>query len=124
MNGRILVVDDEPLVAKVVASMLDIDGHDVSVANNGEDALRLCSAADYEVVVTDYHMPGMNGSELIGKIRALDGPEPVIILLTGSAVADDAPEELIVFDILAKPVKADILRATVKRAVERYRRYA
>jgi CheY-like chemotaxis protein len=65
-------------------TVLEELGYGVSAAQNGEDGLKLFESADFDLVVTDYRMPRMNGTELIRRIRKLD-PNARIILLSGFA---------------------------------------
>jgi CheY-like chemotaxis protein len=81
-NARILLVDDNRDGLVVRRSLLEELGFQVEIAGNGEEALKLFSAAGFDVVVTDYRMPSMNGVELIVRIRELD-PNARIILLSG-----------------------------------------
>jgi len=81
-NARILLVDDNRDGLVVRRSLLEELGFQVEIAGNGEEALKLFSAAGFDVVVTDYRMPSMDGKELIVRIRALD-PNARIILLSG-----------------------------------------
>src|ERR1035437_127898 len=78
----ILLIDDNRDGLLVRRSLLEEIGCCVQIAVNGEEALKLFEAAKFDVVVTDYRMPGMNGGELIQRIRLLD-PHARIILLSG-----------------------------------------
>ena len=81
-NARILLVDDNHDGLVVRRSLLEELGFHVKVAVNGEEALKLFLSDTFDVVVTDYRMPLMNGAELIVRIRQLD-PDARIILLSG-----------------------------------------
>lgn len=81
-NVRILLVDDNRDGLVVRRSLLEELGYCVEISGNGEDALRLFEAARFDVVVTDYKMPRMNGAELIEQIRKVD-PNARVILLSG-----------------------------------------
>ena len=78
---RILLVDDSKDGLLVRKSLLEEMGYVVQIANNGEEGLKLFQQSAYDVVVTDYRMPRMNGVELIQKIRAIN-PNARIILLS------------------------------------------
>jgi putative two-component system response regulator len=79
---NILLVDDNRDGLLVRRSLLEEIGCCVQIAASGEDGLRLFQTAKFDVVVTDYRMPCMNGGELIQRIRILD-PNARIILLSG-----------------------------------------
>src|ERR1039457_868804 len=79
---NILLVDDNRDGLLVRRSLLEEIGCCVSIALNGEEGLKLFQAGKFDVVVTDYRMPRMNGGELIQRIRALE-PNARIILLSG-----------------------------------------
>ena len=81
-HPNILLVDDNRDGLLVRRSVLEELGYGVSVARNGEEGLKLFESAKFDVVVTDYRMPRMNGAELIQRIRKLD-PNARIILLSG-----------------------------------------
>jgi len=85
---RILVVDDDPFVAEMLAVILDAEGYEVETAENGEDALvKFNTAPDTGLVISDMNMPGMTGLELFAAIRAAN-PAIATILLTGSEDVD------------------------------------
>jgi CheY-like chemotaxis protein len=81
-HPNILLVDDNRDGLLVRRSVLEELGYGVSVARNGEEGLKLFESAKFDVVVTDYRMPRMNGAELIQRIRKLN-PNARIILLSG-----------------------------------------
>ena len=81
-HPNILLVDDNRDGLLVRRALLEELGYRVSVARNGEEGLKLFESAHFDVVVTDYRMPRMNGAELIQRIRKLN-PNARIILLSG-----------------------------------------
>jgi CheY-like chemotaxis protein len=81
-HPKILLVDDNQDGLLVRRSLLEELGYGVAVARNGEEGLKLFESARFDVVVTDYRMPRMNGAELIRRIRTLN-PNARIILLSG-----------------------------------------
>jgi CheY-like chemotaxis protein len=81
-NPNILLVGHNRDGLLVRRSLLEELGCRVQVASNGEEGLKLFEAANFDVVVTDYRMPRMNGAELIQRIRKLD-PNARVILLSG-----------------------------------------
>jgi CheY-like chemotaxis protein len=81
-RGRILLVDDNSLGLAARRSVLEELGHQVQTAGNAAEALELCAKHGFEVVVTDYKMPKMNGVELIARLRKLH-PATAVILISG-----------------------------------------
>jgi CheY-like chemotaxis protein len=81
-TSKILLVDDNRDGLLVRKSLLEELGYSVEIAHNGEEGLKLFEAARFDVVVSDYKMPRMDGMELIRRIRAAD-PNARIILLSG-----------------------------------------
>ena len=80
----ILLVDDNDQGLLARRSLLEELGYHVAIANCAEKAIECCGATRFDVVVTDYRMPGMNGLELIARLRRLQ-PVPRIVLLSGYA---------------------------------------
>src|SRR5450432_706089 len=90
MQKKILVVDDEPLVLRVVAITLEREGFSVVAAANGKEALKLCVELSDAIalVLTDLEMPEMTGRELADCISGLPKPIPVIFM---SGYAEPSP---------------------------------
>jgi CheY-like chemotaxis protein len=117
---NILLVDDNRDGLLVRRALLEEIGCCVQIAVNGEEGLKLFQAGKFDVVVTDYRMPRMDGGELIQRIRALD-PKARIILLSGFAEQLGLTEQNTGADaVLAKSANepAHLVR-TVKRLVNR-----
>jgi two-component system OmpR family response regulator len=85
---RILVVEDEPKMAALVARALREEGHAADVAAQGEDALWMAQAAPYDAVVLDVMLPGLDGFEVLRRLRADGVWTPVLMLTARDAVAD------------------------------------
>ena len=71
MSASILVVDDEPVVQDAVRWLLRSQGYDVDIARNGEEALSRIAQQEFDVVVSDIKMPGLNGLAVLERSRAL-----------------------------------------------------
>jgi PAS domain S-box-containing protein len=114
---RVLLVDDDILVSMGAADMLLDLGHSVTEAQSGAHALKLLeSDAPFDVVVTDYAMPGMNGFELAQRIKARH-PRLPIVLATG--YAELPADRSIEFGHLSKPYTAKDLAAALAKATAR-----
>lgn len=119
---HILVVDDEGANRYSVSKMLQRVGYTVTEAASGEDALEKVSAQDFDVVLTDIRMPGIDGVELLRRIKE-QSPDAIVILMTGYASLGTAVEALRLgaHDYLIKPSTNQDIRQSVSRGVERSR---
>jgi CheY-like chemotaxis protein len=85
---RILIVEDHPLNRMVLKGMLEIHGFRADEAHDGKQALDAWAARPYDLILMDCHMPVMDGMECTRRLRALEGPRPVIIGVTADAQAE------------------------------------
>jgi CheY-like chemotaxis protein len=123
MNGdkkslRILVVDDEPDIAKLVAKTLNYFGHTAKTSPNGEIAIELIKDYKPNIALVDISMPGMSGYELARKLRqweAETGNKIKLIALTGYGQESDKEKTKAAgFDLhLVKPIDMDTLNDTI-----------
>jgi CheY-like chemotaxis protein len=112
---RVLLVDDDILVSMGAADMLLDLGHSVTEAQSAAHALKLLETdMPFDIVVTDYAMPGMNGFELAQQIKR-NNPRLPIVLATG--YAELPADRSIEFGHLSKPYTANELAAALDRAV-------
>ena len=80
---RILVVDDEPFVCESIRMLLAHDGHEVETAQGGEEALAKYDPARFDLIFTDFSMPGMKGDQLATAIKEKKPARPVVMLTAG-----------------------------------------
>ena len=119
MKSRVLIVDDEPRMAAVVAMALGRDGYDCEPCASAAAALEAIEARGADVVVTDLKMPDMDGIELLRRLHAARPALPVILLTAhGSVPTAVAAMREGAFDYVTKPFDNDELRALVGRALE------
>jgi two-component system chemotaxis response regulator CheY len=85
--ANILAVDDSEPMRKLVELVLKSGGHQVTLANDGVEALRKFQVAKFDLIVTDVNMPEMHGIELIQAVRSQNSDIPILVLTTES---DDA----------------------------------
>lgn len=122
MNGKIhiLLAEDERTLAMIIKDTLDGQGFDVTVADDGEQALTLYRANKPDVLVADVMMPRMDGYELVRRIRKSDRQTPVIFLTARSAVGDVVHEfEMGANDYLKKPFGMQELIVRIKALLGR-----
>ena len=101
---RILVVEDDPSVAQVLAEVLRVEGHDVLVALDGVEALNVVETTTVDGVFLDLIMPGLDGLSVLSRIRSRFPDLPVVILSAhAESEATHRARELGAADILAKP---------------------
>src|SRR4051794_25134492 len=117
MERRILIVDDDPDVRSVIEASLQDAGFDTRVAGSGEEALALVAADDFDAVVTDLQMPGMNGLELCERIVA-SRPDVPVVLVTGRATLAAAVGAIRVgvYDFVTHPLDVPQFLLAVERA--------
>ncbi|MFC1461989.1 sigma-54-dependent transcriptional regulator [Verrucomicrobiota bacterium] len=118
--SRILVVDDEAPVRKVLSRLLQTEGHDPIMAGGGEEALKVLDSEEIDLLISDVKMDDMNGLELTRQARDRR-PDLPVVLMTAYASVGTATEalKLGVFDYLQKPLTLDVLKLTIDRALDR-----
>jgi signal transduction histidine kinase/ActR/RegA family two-component response regulator len=111
--GNILLVDDSPDVLLTVRAFLSKGGFTVRHAHSGDEALALLAAGErFDILITDYMMPGLIGSDLVEQARAMQPGLPVLIITGFSVVAGFDPEKQHA-EVLRKPFKRDELIARI-----------
>ncbi len=118
MRKRLLIVDDEPSIRRVLQALLAREGYDVELAVDGAQAIAQLGERQYHAVVTDLKMPGIGGLELLSWVRANDPGLPVI-MITAHGTVDSAVEALKLgaADYISKPFDQDELRQIVAKAL-------
>lgn len=123
MTNKILIVDDDVEIRKVIGIYLENEGYEILKAENGEQALELITENDVALVLLDIMMPGMNGTDVCMKIRE-DSIMPIIFLSAKSEDLDTIQGLASgADDYITKPFNAMELIARVKSQVRRYTRY-
>ena len=120
MKKTILLVDDEADLREVLDISLSDIGYDVLTAENGAQAMNILKEIDIPVVVTDIKMPGIDGIELLRKIKG-NNPETEVIMLTGHGDLDLAIKSLKfeATDFVVKPINDDALEMALQRAFDK-----
>lgn len=117
--GRILIVDDEPNMRRILASNLNMDGHSIDEAEGVRSALRLLEEREYDAVITDQKMPDGDGLAVLSAAHEYD-PSVSVIFLTAVATIELAVQSMRqgAYDFIAKPFSPEVVKATVRRACE------
>ena len=120
MEKKLLLVDDEEGIRKVLGISLSDMGYEVLTAQNGEEALAVFRAQNPPIVLTDIKMPGIDGISLLQKIKS-ENPETEVIMITGHGDMELAIQSLKLeaTDFVTKPIQDEILEIALKRACER-----
>ena len=121
-KSTILLIDDDDSLRRVIEFSLTEAGHTVRPAASGEEGLALFEAGAFDAVITDITMPGMNGMEVLEKVRQKDEHVPVI-MITAYGTIESAVEAMRkgAFDYVTKPFNRDEFRLTLDKAL-RFRR--
>ena len=119
MKPRILVIDDEEGVRKSLRMILEYDGYDVTEAATGEEGVKLIEREAPALVFLDIKMPGMDGLEVLQKVRHLMEAMPVVVI-SGHGDINTAVEatKLGAFDFIGKPPERERILVTVRNAVD------
>jgi DNA-binding NtrC family response regulator len=119
-RNKVLVVDDEKNQREIYTLILEDDGYAVTTAQSGEQAIRLATEHDFDLVLTDYKMAGMDGLTLLSELLKID-PSIIVVMMTAHGSVDSVKEALRggAFDYLGKPVDRDELLKVVRSALSR-----
>jgi len=116
---NILIVDDEKVIQDSCEHILKKEGYKVKVASDGKEALRIFKEELFHVVILDIKLPGMDGIEVLSRIKE-ESPETPVVIMTGFASIESAVDALKsgAFDYLSKPFTPEELRISVRKALE------
>jgi DNA-binding NtrC family response regulator len=119
-KSRIMIIDDEKIVGDMAKMALEKEGYVVETFVNAVPALERLKAGRFDIVVTDFKMKGIDGMEVLRRVKGLY-PETRVIMITAFANLDTAIEALRgdVFDFFPKPVKIKELKASIRRALSK-----
>src|SRR5882724_7009154 len=120
MNAaKVLLIEDDPGIADTLQRVLAEEGHEVVVKRRGDDGLAHATTGAVNVVITDLRLPGLNGLELIRRLRAVQ-PRLPVILITAFGTTDTAIEatKFGAYDYLLKPFAIPQLIELVRKAAD------
>jgi DNA-binding NtrC family response regulator len=120
MKTRVLVVDDEEQFVQALSERLTLRDYDVTECLSGEDAIKNVKRYNYEVVILDVAMPGLDGIATLREIKKFK-PLTEVIMLTGHATVETAIEgmKLGAMDYLVKPCDTEALMTKINKAYQR-----
>ncbi len=121
-KGRIAVIDDEVNAAQALETLLREDGYEVQSAHDGAAGLQLIEKLDPDVVLTDLRMPGMDGLELLQRVKQMR-PDTMVLLMTAYGTVKTAVQAMSpgADDYLAKPIDVDELEVVLQKTLDRKR---
>jgi|SRR5665213_204796 len=115
---QILVVDDDTTVSKTIKLLLELDGHNVQMANSGREALVLLEQGRFDLVTTDFSMSGMKGDTLAAAIKERLPNQPVLMISTNGAIAKASGDPLLGVDlVISKPFFLEDLRKAMAKVL-------
>ncbi|SPD74834.1 Two component, sigma54 specific, transcriptional regulator, Fis family [uncultured Desulfobacterium sp.] len=119
---KILFVDDDKDILFIVEKFLSRQGYNVTVADNGIEALELVKQKNFDIVFTDFKMPEFDGLELLAAIKEYR-PETEVVIVTGYGTMESAVKAMKFgsYDYIQKPFKLDSLKALIDRVIEEKR---
>jgi DNA-binding NtrC family response regulator len=122
MSEKVLVVDDEPGMRSLLTRVLEKEGYIAVACADGDEALQAFAKEDWDLVIADIDMPGMDGIELLKHIRK-DSPHVPVLMITAYATVETAVEamKLGAHDYITKPFAVDELKIVVSKVFERQR---
>lgn len=124
MNGKgiIHIIDDEPVIRDVLSQLLTSEGYEVEISASGEEALEKFPSPSFDAILLDLLMPGLDGIEVLRRIKRIDPLAPVIIITAyGSVESAISAMKIGALDYVQKPFKHDDLLLAIEKAVERKR---
>lgn len=116
---NILVVDDESVIREGMRRILEAEGYQAETSAGGRTALEKIQEQDFDVVITDLKMPGMDGIEVLKTIKILQ-PEVPVIIITGYSTVTSAVDAMKngAFDYIAKPFSPELIIDKVQKAID------
>jgi two-component system nitrogen regulation response regulator NtrX len=117
--ARLLIVDDEKGIRDALVQLFEYEGHEVAAAEDGHEGVEKAGALNPDVIFLDVKMPGLDGLDVLQRLRA-DDPSALVVMISGHGTIDTAVEATRkgAYDFLEKPLDSDRLLVTLRRALE------
>ncbi len=121
-SGIIHIIDDEPVIHDVLRQLFTAEGYEVEFSASGEEGLSKHSSRSFDLTLLDLLMPGLDGIEVLRRLKKID-PQALVVIVTayGSVESAIAAMKLGAFDYVQKPFKNDDLLLTIARGIEHRR---
>ncbi len=118
--ANILVIDDEKSIRNTLKEVLEYENHTIDMASDGEEGLEKFKSNQYEIVLLDIKMPGMDGTEVLDNIVA-ESPDVPVIMISGHGNIDTAVESIKkgAYDFIEKPLDLNRLLITIRNALDK-----
>ena len=117
--AQILIVDDDPEVRWALRSLVEQEGMEALESCHGEDALKIVGLQSPDVVLLDIRMPDIDGIEVLGRLRKMDGDLPVIMITAFGSIKDAVRTvKSGACDYLTKPFENELVLLTIRRALK------
>ena len=117
---KVLIIDDERSIRNTLKDILEFEGHNVELAQDGKEGFEKASQGSYDVVFCDIKMPGMDGVEVLEKLVE-SGVDTSIVMISGHGTIDTAVECIKkgAFDFIQKPLDLNRILITLKNATDK-----
>ncbi|NVN97912.1 MAG: sigma-54-dependent Fis family transcriptional regulator [Geobacteraceae bacterium] len=121
MNQNILIVDDETSMREFLSILLEREGYLTETADNSHTALKLLAEKEYELVISDVNMPGLDGIGLLEEIKA-NSPDTAVMMITAFSTTEQAVRAMKhgAYNYISKPFKVDEIKLLVRNAMEKH----
>jgi two-component system response regulator AtoC len=118
-DRRVLVVEDDPIIRRFIRDVLKRKGYDIQGSENGLDALDKVKQKDYQLVISDLKMEGMDGLELLSRVKKIS-PNTEVIIITAYGTVSNAVNAMKMgaFDYIMKPIELEELEIVIERVFE------
>jgi two-component system nitrogen regulation response regulator NtrX len=115
--ARVLIIDDEPAIRSTLAGILEDEGHRVTLADSGEEGITHYARDEFDAVLLDLWLPGIDGLSVLERMRTVDGPPVIMISGHGSVDAAVRATRLGAYDFLEKPLSLERVLLTLNHAL-------
>jgi len=122
-NTKILIVDDELIMRESLAGWLERDGHEVSAASSGEEAMEVLKDSRFDILLVDIKMEGMSGLDVLKQVKESD-PDVDVVMITAYGSIPTAIEAMKkgAYDYLLKPFDPEALGVLIEKIIEHFER--